>query len=53
MLSPFIKVDNEFSFKPKIFNNKNLSSNTLTSEQHLSLKVKNVPTQKLLKRSKK
>ena len=31
MLSPFTKVDDEFSFKPKIFNNKNLPSNTLKS----------------------
>ena len=29
MLSPFTKVDDEFNFKPKIFNNKNIPSNSL------------------------
>ena len=40
MLSPFTKVDDEFSFKPKIFNNKNLPSNTLKSVNNTSHKRK-------------
>ena len=39
MLSPFVKVDNDFSFKPNHFNYKNKSSDKLTLEQ-TQLKVK-------------
>ncbi len=40
MLSPFVKVDNDFSFKPNHFNYKNKSSDKLTLEQTPLIKGK-------------
>ena len=40
MLSPFVKVDNDFSFKPDHFNYKNKSSDKLTLEQTPLIKGK-------------
>ncbi len=40
MLSPFVKVDNDFSFKPNDFNYKNKSSDKLTLEQTPLIKGK-------------
>lgn len=53
MLSPFTKVDDEFSFKPKIFNNKNLPSNTLKSATTPLIKGKECSYSEAIKEIKK